>query len=278
MALAGFGALSMGFPAPASAAPMPAGYTVAFSTQVTAADGTHTRAVAHCPKGTVPFGGGAFAFAPGLTAGLASSFPTANGWAVEMNNASGDTIFYDSAVTCGRKPAHYSVVTSRPVPNPVGRRTTAVVSCPKVAKPLGGGGQSASKGLFANLGATGPVKSGWRVEESNATASAPTVKVFVICGSVAGYRQVTGPAVNLPANTQSHVAASCPLRGAQLSGGVAEMTNSVGGNVNSTGPVNTPVMTQPTDGTVFFPQWSALVNNATGVDVTATPFAVCAGG
>jgi hypothetical protein len=291
-ALAVSSALTVGFPAAAGAATTtgaPPGYRVAFGPILTVADGTHGRSTVSCPKGTVPLGGGLFLDVESLTAGVNSSFPTANGWTGVVNNQSGEAASFQVAVTCARKPAHYSVVVSKPVANPTLHRTTVTVSCPKVAKPLGGGSQAAG-GFFANLGGSRPFQNGWRITEENATATfrapaaVPTVKAFAVCGSIPNYRLVTGKPKTVQPLSQAIVAATCPGGSVVLGGGASINARVLGVNFSMTAPIDptaaltgsiTSSMTSSTTREPF--AWETIVNNNNEVNASTAPYAICAG-
>jgi hypothetical protein len=287
-ALAVTGALTIVLPATADAGPIPAaapaGYRVALGQIVTVADGMQGRSTAHCPKGTVPLGGGVFVNAVSLTAGVNSSFPTANGWTAIVNNESGQSGSMLVAVACANKPAHYSVVTSKLVANPSEHRTTVTVSCPSSAKPLGGGSQSTG-GPFVALGGSRPFHNGWRITEENPLASltvggmsGPTVKAFAICGSVAGYRVVTSKPQTVLPLSQATLTASCPAGNVVLGGGASINTNVFGVNFNLTAPIDPTALSRRNVSTAMSPfAWQTVVNNNNEVNASASPFAICAG-
>jgi len=79
------------------------------------------------------------------------------------------------------------------------------------------------------------------------------------------YSLVVDPGFDLPApaNSQSDVTVTCPDTTLTISGGVRVNTTSVGVNVNATW----------IDGR----NWNSLINNFSGLNLTARPFAVCAG-
>ena len=251
---------------------------------ITVADGTQGRSTAHCPNGTVPLGGGIFVDAVSLTAGVSSSFPTANGWTGVVNNESGASGSMLVAVACAQKPAHYSIVTTKPVANPSLHRTTVTASCPSSAKPLGGGSQS-SAGFFVSLGGSRPFQNGWRITEENATAnitartvSNPTVKAFAICGSVPGYRLVTQKLTTVQPLSQASLTANCPTGTVVLGGGASINSKVLGVNFNSSGPID-PTAAAPVNGSPTRPPfgWNTVINNNNEVAATAAPFAICAG-
>jgi hypothetical protein len=299
LALAATGALTVGLPTTAGAtsraSASPPGYRVALGPILTVADGAQARSTAHCPKGTVPFGGGLFSDAVSLTAGVNSSFPTANGWTAVINNGSGETAAFQVAVTCARKPVHYSVVKSKPATNSFGRRTAVTVSCPKTAKPLGGGSQS-NGSLFVNLAGSRPFQNGWRITEENATATlqirpaaATTVQAVAVCGSVPNYRLVTGKPRTVQPLSQAILTAACPVGSVVLGGGASINTKVLGVNFNLTAPIDPTAAIVKSDvksgvtsgvesGSALRPfGWETVINNNNEVTATSAPYAICAG-
>lgn len=253
-------------PAPTSPAGVdgiPPGYTRASSGNLTAPTGTQTRGSVSCPAHTVVLGGSVFVFSPSLLANVNSSFPQLNGWAADINNASGVDAIFEVTVICGLQPANYSVQ-STTVQNPSGSQTNAKATCPTGSKPLSGGALSSSVSPFANMNSTFPQRRTWRVAENNAGASAATVTAFAVCGKLAGYT-VVNPGIDLPvtAGAQSLVSVTCPDSTLAIGGGVHTNSTSVGVTINATW----------IDGR----NWNELINDNSGVSFSARPFAVCAG-
>ena len=219
-----------------------------------------------------------------LTAGVNSSFPTTNGWTGIVNNSSGETGSFLVAVACANRPPHYSVVSSKPVNTPSPHRTTVTVSCPKSAKPLGGGSQS-NGSTSVYLGASRPFQNGWRITEENSTATlatrviepGPTVKAFVVCGTVPGYRLLTGKARAVLPLSQAMLTANCPSGSVIIGGGAGVNTSNLGVNLNMTGPID-PTAEAVLNGPRPPFGWNTIVNNNNEVAATASPFAICAGG
>jgi hypothetical protein len=280
--LGGAGALVLGYPAsaaplttssavigkahpvPRTTAPRSATlFTVIGSTELSPSQ-TQIRVVAHCPKGTVPFGGGVFVGSSSPLAGINDSFPSGNGWVGDVNNSSGATTNASAAVLCGAKPAHYKVVKAKTVKNPSGRHTVATATCPAGTKPIGGGASASSQSVFANLAATLPQGKTWRVDENNASAGGNMLTPFAICAQVPGYHVVVGPTQALGPNTQTFTTADCPSGLIAIGGGGFAGTSSVGVNLNETAPGQTS------------DEWVTYINNASGVTFTGSAVAVCA--
>jgi hypothetical protein len=242
---------------------IPPGYVRADSGTLTAPTGTQTRGTVSCPAGTVVFGGSVFVFSPSLLVNVNSTFPQSNGWAADINNASGASATFDVTVICGFQPKNYSVQSATGA-NPSGSQTTVKAVCPTGSQPLSGGALSSSVSPFANLTSTFPQRRTWRVVESNASASSASVTAFAVCGKLAGYT-VEDPGFDSPvaAGAQSLVSVTCPDSTLAIGGGVHTNSTSVGVTINATW----------IDGR----NWNELINDNSGVSFSARPIAVCAG-
>ena len=87
------------------------GYAVVNSGALIAPAGAQVHGEAHCPAGTVVFGGGTTVASWSTAANINDSYPTTLGWSVDVNNASGtDTAFSVHAV-CGTQPRRYQRLT-----------------------------------------------------------------------------------------------------------------------------------------------------------------------
>lgn len=252
--------------APASTAQgkAPKKYTVVETTPFTARTGVQTRGTVTCPVGLLPIGGGAVVQSNSTRATVNSSFPLGNEWVADVNNASGADTTFEVSLVCAKPPRGYAVVQSAIVDNPSGAQTTALATCPAGTKPLGGGASSSSSSPFVGINSTFPDGASWRVDENNASASDAGLKSFAICGRLAGYKVVEGPAALTGANTVTPITVTCPSPTVPIGGGAISDTTSVGVNLNTTS-------VDDENG------WTSWVANASGVDFVASPIVVCAG-
>jgi hypothetical protein len=258
LAVAGALLLTLGA-ATAHAASLVRTLTVVSSGEIPAFSGMQTRGTVNCPRGTVPFGGGAFA-GEGTSVSINGSFPSGRGWTVDLNNASPLTSFVDVRVVCSRKPSLYSLASDGFGALPAGRTTTAFATCPAGSFPLGGGSDSSSSQVLVNLNASFPTGQSWRVDESNLSATDAAVSGVATCGAPRGYVTESNGPILLSPHTETLLAAGCPGHRLAVGGGV--IGNAAAGiTVNSTAP----------DG-IF---WDNEVNNTTGVTVSATAWVVC---
>src|SRR4051794_22558978 len=85
------------------------GLTVVTSPAVVVAAGTQARGTVQCPGRKVPLGGGAFIGGSDLTVGIASSFPSARSWVVDVGNPSAAAASFQIRVLCARAPKQYSL-------------------------------------------------------------------------------------------------------------------------------------------------------------------------
>src|SRR5262249_40562087 len=154
-----------------------------------------------CPPHTVPLGGGAFVASSSTAVNLNSSFPTAVGWVVDLNNGSDQATAFAVLAVCARTPNRYTVVPST-VDNPRGTQSRADAVCPTGTKILGGGGFS-NAGLGVNESSNSIGGDGWRIEQNNATGGDAQVTAFAICGKVKGWRVAIGTTIQAVAGIQS---------------------------------------------------------------------------
>jgi hypothetical protein len=244
---------------------LPRGYVVVKSGQLVAVSGQQTRGVVSCPAGLVPLGGGVSIVSLSTLANVNSSFPRDNGWIGDVNNASGAPTTFEVRVVCAQMPRNYSVVIGNGVSNPSASHVTATVGCPRGSLPLGGGGLSNAGLTFVNMSSDAPSGKGWRVDENNASGFDAVVTAFAVCGKIKGYQLVTGTTQTISAFSQGLAFADCPAPKVPIGGGVTSNSTSVAVNINTTNTED-PVS-----------EWESFINNASGVDFTATPYAVCAG-
>jgi hypothetical protein len=115
------------------------------------------------------------------------------------------------------------------------------------------------------MSSSAPNGRGWLVSETNATGFDAIVTAFAVCGKVKGYQLVTGTTQTISAFSQGLAFADCPAPKVPIGGGVVSNSTSVAVDINSTNTED-PVS-----------EWESFINNASGVDFTATPYAVCAG-
>ena len=231
------------------------------SGQLVAVNGQQTRGVVTCPAGLVPLGGGVSMASLSTLANVNSSFPRDNGWVGDVNNGSGANTTFEVRVVSpsSRRSTRWSSGTGSRTRL---RATPATASCPRGTKPLGGGGLSNAGLVFVNMSTDAPAGRGWRVDENNATGFDAILTAFAVCGKVKGYQLVTGTTQTISAFSQGPAFADCPAPTVPIGGGVTSSSTSVAVNINTTNTED-PVS-----------EWESFINNASGVDFTATPYAV----
>jgi hypothetical protein len=157
------------------------------NSDLTATNGAQTEGFMGCPLHTKVTGGGLLSESGSTAVNMNDSFPSANGWSVDINNTSGvDSLFTVFAV-CHAKPTNYSIQGSGFVPDPSGYTTTATASCPggpdNVA--IGGGAYAPSNDQTVQLYDSFPNSSGgWTSDEQNLSDLPNTLDGYVICAGI----------------------------------------------------------------------------------------------
>jgi hypothetical protein len=95
-------------------------YTVVENSDLTAANGTQSEGFMSCPLHTRVTGGGALSESGSTAVNIHDSFPSANGWMVDINNQSGVGSMYTVFAVCHSRPTNYSIQGSGFVENPAG--------------------------------------------------------------------------------------------------------------------------------------------------------------
>jgi hypothetical protein len=137
-------------------------------------------------------------------------------------------------------------------------------NCPTGTVPWGGGA-SFDNGFAArgtSLETSEPVSGAWRVRVNNASGTAQTFRVDVICANKPkGYKVAFSGADNPPhANTPA--SATCPTGTVVLSGGAFSTSDTTANLLTSVGPVGQH-------------RFTASMANTSNVDQQVTAFAVC---
>jgi hypothetical protein len=245
---------------PAAASAAVSGFTVVSSGALVAPAGVQTHATVDCPTGTVPLGGGvATTFLSGMT--VNGTYPTATGWAADVNNPDASSEAFSVDATCANRPRGYTVVTANNTA-PAGQQTVDEAGCPRRTAPLGGGLRSSSTLLSVNLGDSFPSRHQWVGAETNASTVDTQETVFVICGNLVNHAVIRESAAVMPAgNTLVH--SSCPAGQVATDGGIG--TDTIDPRVTIAGT---------------FPDangWDLTLRNGTGSGIGYHPFLVCAG-
>jgi hypothetical protein len=167
----------------------PTGYKVVVSHKVDDPTGTQASAAALCPGGSKVLGGGGSSSSSSTLVDLNSTFPVLisnqYAWRVYVNNLSGADQSATATVVCGKGKllVGYVIQDGTPTANPPGQQTNALVACPGVTVPLGGGVLS-SGFVDTGVNVTAPFDApdtGWTSYEDNAGATSATVTPIAIC-------------------------------------------------------------------------------------------------
>jgi hypothetical protein len=248
----------------------PKGYVVVESGTVTDWAGGQTHDEIVCPAGKVPLGGGAQLYSSSLGENLASSYPTTQGWAVDVNNATTADGLYDIYAVCANPPENYFVYGYGPFPSHAWHGGAADDGCGRNMKVLGGGIRTHTTDTSVNIQQDYPLPEGlggwapgyWQVEMTNPTARDLNFDEYVICGKIKHtYQVVKGTTSVDRAGTREQVNTYCPTGTRPLGGGVQTMTADTGVTLNSTFP-------WPTG-------WSGIENNTGTTDPEFSVSVVC---
>ena len=247
-------------PRAALAVTTPKGYVVVKSGSLTAPASVQTHGSVTCPTGKVPLGGGVFFSSGSVVADINSSYPTATGWAADVNNGSTGSSSFIVYATCSKKPgtAYHEASGTATTVNP-GAQVSATATC-ATGKPVSGGVFSNSTSLAADLNTSIPVTNGWRIDANNGSASAETVTPYVVCANVTKYKIVIGTTTASNPGTQTGATATCTTA-APIGGGAFSSSGSTAVNLNTTYPV--------TGG------WESFQNNNSTSATSFIPYAVC---
>jgi hypothetical protein len=249
----------------------PAGYSIASAT-FPLPNGLQTSGSVTCTvkKGvqTVPFSGGVLVQTDSLGASLNSSFPTAHGWEVAVNNASGAASQFTVYAVCGKKPkGYFQQVAGGATPVVPGSTETTELTCPKGDLLTGGGGFTNTTSTLVSLNSTWPVSVvTWGVSTNNFSGGTATITEVVVCAklnqSKISYEYVSGAEDSNPAGQETATESTCQAGLSVLGGGSQSVGPSASVSINSSFP--------------FTGGWDGDVSNTGTQGNTVTTFIVCA--
>jgi hypothetical protein len=253
-----------------AAAQKPAGYSIASATY-SLPNGIQTPGSVTCPvkKGsqTVPFSGGALVQTDSLDASINSSYPTAHGWSVDVNNSSGAASQFKVYAVCAKKLKGYVQQMSAAEPNPAGFQSGTTVTCPSSDRLTGGGELSSSSSTLVNLNSSWPQSElTWGITVNNFSSSDATLTPFAVCAkfnfSKVTYEYLSGAEDSNPAGQETATQADCPSELAVLGGGSQSQDTGTFVSINSTFP--------------FPGGWIGDVSNTGSHSAIVTTFVLCA--
>jgi hypothetical protein len=249
----------------------PAGYSIASATYALP-NGLQTPGSVTCPvkKGsqTVPFSGGALIQTDSLDASINSSYPTAHGWSVAVNNASGAASQFTVYAVCAKKPMGYvQQVSGGALPDPPGFLLTTHYTCPKGELITGGGAISSSSSTLVSLNSSWPEsETTWGIAINNFSSSTATMKEVVVCAKFnaakISYEYLSGAEDGNPAGQETATEAQCSSGLSVLGGGSQSVATGTTVSINSTFP--------------FTGGWIGDVSNTGVSGGTVTTFILCA--
>jgi hypothetical protein len=158
----------------------------------------------------------------------------------------------------------YSTVVGDPVALPANAQRSGTVRCPIGTVSIGGGVFPQSSSPLISLNSSFPLTGGWEADVNNASATATTFRVRVICAvKPAQYVVVQKLGLANPAHARTTIAVTCPVGTTALSGGAASNSESVLVNSGGMAPANSR-------------SWQISENNGDVVGHLVSVVAVCA--
>ena len=255
----------------AQAAAKPPGYTIVHSADLPLPAGMQTMGTVTCPvkKGVqlVPLGGGVLVSVGYTDVNLNSSFASADGWDVFVNNAdSNPDDFYVFAI-CADKPSGYQIVSGTTVPVAAGGGADSFLSCPSGKQVISGGLVNPSGSIDVNMDSSAPAGSTrWYVLLHNESASPTTFLEYAVCAKYptkTKYTIVIGNPVDNPAGTQTVASLQCPKGLSLLDGGVTANDATIQVSLSMEWPATSQT-------------WYVAQNNVSAADAGLTEQVICA--
>jgi hypothetical protein len=158
----------------------PQGYRVIQSPIVTNPAGTQTKAVATCPTGTMPLGGGGFTGSESTDVNMNGTAPKGRTWIVRENNE-GMTDETVGAIAVFGKLHGYRVVKGAPFSVIHGLEAGSFASCPAPTVPVSGGVFSGSKSVFVNFAGSFRTGHEWDAFVNNSTEGDISSTAVAVC-------------------------------------------------------------------------------------------------
>jgi hypothetical protein len=248
----------------------PAGYSIVSAT-FPLPNGVQSAGSVTCPvkKGvhTVPLSGGALVQTDSLDASISSSFPTAHGWSVHVNNTSGAASQFTVKAVCATKPNAYIQQKSAPQQDPANSISDRNDFCPTGDLLTGGGVISGSTSTQVSLNSSWPSnETTWSTWLNNFSSSSVAVTPVVVCAKFntrkVSYTYESGSQDNAPAGQETATEAECSTGLSVLGGGTDSFETTTTMSINSSFP--------------FAGGWIGDVSNTGGNSSTATTFILCA--
>jgi len=160
----------------------PQGYTVVRGANVMNPVGTQARAVATCPVGTMPIGGGGTSNAFSSFVNMNRTLPKGRSWIVKENNASATPAELTAVAVCGKLKG-YRVVTGPAFTVAANGQKGGSAVCPAPTVPVGGGVFTSSKSVGVNVEGSIPSGDRWDSFMNNNSGVAVTASAVAVCAT-----------------------------------------------------------------------------------------------
>jgi hypothetical protein len=159
----------------------PTNYSVVESNDVSNPSAGHTTALAKCPKGSKPLGGGGLSSSTSSFVNMNSTFPQKGNWRVDENNASANSATLNAFAVCGKLKGYVVVDPGLDLPAPGGEQSVVSVTCPDSTLAIGGGVRTNSTSVAVNINATWIDGRNWNELINNFTGAFFTARPFAVC-------------------------------------------------------------------------------------------------
>jgi hypothetical protein len=244
----------------------PPGWVLVSGGSITAPGLTQTHGSLTCPGHKQPTGGGAFVASAGFPVFLNSSYPTSNGWNVDVNNQSTVSSGFNEYLICLGKNTTYSMTVGDVATAVNNAQSSSSVTCPRHKIVVGGGVLSFSGNTNVNINTSYPSGNGWRADMNNTSGADTQFQVYVVCRhAITGYAVVSSGLITNPTGGGQTIAStSCPGTEEPMSGGGFSSSPSTSVYMNSSFP-------NSSDG------WTVFEQNFSGASTFITAYAVCGG-
>jgi hypothetical protein len=159
----------------------PRNYSIVQAPAVSNGSAAHTTALAKCPIGSKPLGGGGASSSGSTFVNVASTFPQKGGWRVDENNASGSAASLTAFAVCGKLKGYVVVDPGFDLPVAANQQSDVTVTCPDSTLTISGGVRVNATSVGVNVNATWIDGRNWNSLINNFSALNLTARPFAVC-------------------------------------------------------------------------------------------------
>jgi hypothetical protein len=159
----------------------PKNYSIVQTPATANASGSHTTALAKCPTGSKPLGGGGLSNSSSTFVNVGSTFPQKGGWRVDENNASANSATLSAFAICGKLKGYVVVDPGFDLPAPANSQSDVTVTCPDTTLTISGGVRVNTTSVGVNVNATWIDGRNWNSLINNFSGLNLTARPFAVC-------------------------------------------------------------------------------------------------